>query len=78
MSAGENRDYLAGKPGVWLTAPDDRRGMKELIAGLADAKFAGAPRTFDRDHLRDELSYATRSMQFAAAVQAGIAAHRRR
>jgi hypothetical protein len=77
VSDGENRSYLAGKPGVWLTAPDDRQGMAEVVLQLAAAKFAGKPLSFDRSHLHEELSYAARASQFATVVQAGIA-HRRR
>jgi glycosyltransferase involved in cell wall biosynthesis len=69
---GENWDYLADKPGVWLVEPNDRQRMKEVIAELADAKFAGRARTFDRDHLREQLSYEARAAEFATVVRAGI------
>jgi hypothetical protein len=69
---GENWDYLADKPGVWLVEPDDRQRMAEVIVELAAAKFAGRPSTFDREHLREQLSYGARAAQFAAAVRAGI------
>jgi len=69
---GENWDYLAGKPGVWLVDPHDQRSMKELIVELADAKFAGRPRAFDREQLREQLSYDTRAVEFAAVIRAGI------
>jgi hypothetical protein len=68
VSPGENWTYLEDKPGVWLVAPDDRDGMKRVIDELAEAKFAGAPQTFDRSALRKELSYAKRAEQFAAVV----------
>jgi glycosyltransferase involved in cell wall biosynthesis len=67
---GENWDYLSGKPGVWLLAPDDRRGMSTVIAELAQAKLAGRPLSFDRSELTEELSYDTRADQFAAVVRA--------
>jgi Glycosyl transferase 4-like domain/Glycosyl transferases group 1 len=67
---GENWDYLSGKPGVWLLAPDDRRGMSAVIAELAQAKLAGRPLSFDRSELTEELSYDTRANQFAAVVRA--------
>jgi Glycosyl transferase 4-like domain len=70
---GENWDYLADKPGVWLLEPSDRQGMKELISGLAEAKFAGRAISFDRDHLLDQLSYEARAEEFAAVIDAGIA-----
>ena len=58
---GENWDYLAEEPGVWLVDPDDEQGMRAVIAELAQAKFAGAPLTFDRSHLREQLSYDARA-----------------
>lgn len=70
VSEGENRAYLADKPGVWLVEPDDREGMKRVLTALAEAKFAGKPRAFDRGSLRDELSYERRAQQLAAVVRA--------
>src|SRR5204862_3600793 len=35
LPRGENWDYLAGKPGVWLAAPDDDGAMHEAIVELA-------------------------------------------
>ncbi len=69
---GENWSYLEDRPGVWLVDPDDRDGMREAIVELAEAKFAGTPRTFDRERLEQELSYETRAKEFAAAIRAGI------
>lgn len=69
---GENWDYLAGKPGVWLVDPDDRARIGEVICELAEAKFSGAPRRFDRESMADELSYDVRAEEFAAAIHAGI------
>lgn len=69
---GENWDYLTDKPGVWLVEPDDGQGMKKAISELAAAKFAGSPRTFDRDHLQGQLSYDARAAEFATVVRAGI------
>ena len=69
---GENWDYLADKPGVWLVEPDDHQGMKQVIAELAEAKFAGRPPAFDRDHLHQQLSYDARAEEFASVVRAGI------
>jgi len=73
VPAGENWDYLEGKPGVWLLAPDDREAMLQAIVELAAAKLAGRPLRFDRGELQRELSYETRAKQFAAAINAGIA-----
>lgn len=73
---GENWDYLAGKDGVWLVAPDDETAMQEAIVELASAKFAGSPRKFPRDGLREELSYDTRAEQFAAVIRGALDARR--
>jgi hypothetical protein len=69
---GENWDYLEGRPGVWLVRPDDRESMKAIIAELAQAKFAGQARTFDREPLREELSYETRAQQFENVIRVAI------
>ena len=73
---GENWDYLAGKDGVWLLAPDDEAGMRDAIVELASAKFAGSPMAFPREDLREELSYDTRAEQFAAVIRDAIDARR--
>lgn len=70
---GENWDYLSGKPGVWLLAPDDEHGMSTVIAELARAKLAGSDLSFDRSALAEELSYDTRAREFADVVRAAIA-----
>lgn len=70
---GENWDYLADKPGVWLVDPDDGQRMKEIISELADAKLSGKAIAFDREHLREQLSYRARAEEFAEVLQAGIA-----
>ncbi len=70
---GENWDYLADKPGVWLVEPDDEPGMKAALLELVQAKAAGAPRSFDRTELRQELSYQTRAQEFAAVLRQAIA-----
>lgn len=70
---GENWDYLEGKPGVWLVAPDNERAMQEVVVELAAAKAAGAPRAFDRSDLREELSYDTRAEEFADVIRGAIA-----
>jgi glycosyltransferase involved in cell wall biosynthesis len=69
---GENWGYLEGKPGVWLVKPDDRESMKSVIAELAGAKFAGRALTFDRERLRQELSYETRADEFERVIRAAI------
>jgi glycosyltransferase involved in cell wall biosynthesis len=73
LPPGENRDYLADKPGVWLAAPDDAGALREAIVELASAKFAHDPRTFARERVHEEISYATRAGEFEAAIDAAIA-----
>ncbi len=72
LPRGENWDYLAGKPGVWLSAPDDAEALRDAVLELASAKFAGQPRTFARERVHDEISYAARAVEFDAAIRAGI------
>jgi hypothetical protein len=72
LPRGENWDYLADKPGVWLVEPHDRARMQEIIAELAQAKFAGSARAFDRGELAAELSYEGRAAEFDAVVNVGI------
>jgi hypothetical protein len=72
LPRGENWDYLAGKPGVWLAAPDDVGALQEAIVELAAAKFAGTPRTFAREQLREEISYTARAREFEDVIRAGI------
>jgi len=74
---GENWEYLADKPGVWLVEPDDERGMAEIVGELADAKFAGERRTYDRLRLREQISYETRASEFDGVIEAAIASPRR-
>ncbi len=78
LPPGENWDYLSGKPGVWLTAPDDVDAQRAAIVELAAAKFAGEPRTFAREQIHAEISYDARAEQFEAAIEAGIEHARRR
>lgn len=72
MPRGENWDYLTDKPGVWLVEPDDSQGMKEVIVELASAKLEGRPQRYERDHLREQLSYDTRATEFAAVLREAI------
>ena len=73
LPLGENRDYLADKPGVWLAAPDDAQRLREVVVELASAKFAGAARAFARAELREQISYANRAREFESAIAAAIA-----
>jgi hypothetical protein len=73
LPRGENWDYLADKPGVWLVGADDTERMRDVIVELAAAKFAGSPRTFDRARMHPQLSYDTRAAEFAVVIRAAIA-----
>ena len=72
VPSGENWDYLADKPGVWLVDPQDEQRMQAVITELARAKFSGRPPVFDRSELRAELSYETRARDFAAVIREAI------
>jgi hypothetical protein len=69
---GENWDYLADKPGVWLVDPADGARMKEIISELAAAKLAGNPIAVDRGHLREQLSYRTRAEEFSQVLATAL------
>jgi hypothetical protein len=69
---GENWDYLADKPGVWLVEPNDRQAMRSVIEQLVQAKRAGSPLSFDRSALQEQLSYTTRASEFARVIRAAI------
>jgi hypothetical protein len=70
---GENWDYLADKPGVWLAAPDDAPALGAAVEELAAAKFSGHAQTFAREREHREISYARRGEEFDAAIRAAIA-----
>lgn len=69
---GENWEYLDGRPGVWLAAPDDEAAMHDVVAQLAQAKLGGESVAVDRSELRDELSYDTRAREMGAVIRAAI------
>ncbi len=79
LPPGENWDYLADKPGVWLTEPDDADALRAAIVELAGAKFGDGMPAFARERVHEEISYASRARDFEAAIDAAIAhAHDRR
>jgi hypothetical protein len=66
---GENWDYYAGKPGVWLVAPDEVAAMAKAITEVCAAKIdRHQPLAFDRGAFRDDLSYAHRAEELAAVL----------
>jgi glycosyltransferase involved in cell wall biosynthesis len=78
LPAGENWDYLADKPGVWLAEPDDVDALRDVIVELVAAKFAGVPRTFARRAVHEQISYTARAREFEGAIEAGIERRRNR
>ncbi|MDY3558320.1 glycosyltransferase [Gemmata sp. JC673] len=67
---GENWDYYADKPGVFLVAPDDADGMARAITEVCEAKFdRRAPLAADRSGLRAELSYTHRAEELDAVLR---------
>jgi glycosyltransferase involved in cell wall biosynthesis len=72
VPAGENRDFLEGRAGVWLADPADEAAMARAIEPLVAQKLAGAAHSIDRSRERAELSYERRAEDFAAAIDAAI------
>lgn len=58
LPAGENRNYLAAAPGVFITDPFAVEAMKEILNNFITAKFDGRPTEIDRRRLREELNAA--------------------
>jgi glycosyltransferase involved in cell wall biosynthesis len=66
---GENWNYYADKPGVFLVAPDDVDGMARAITHVCELKFdRRQPLRIDRSALREELSYAHRSRELETVL----------
>ncbi len=72
LPRGENWDYLADKPGVWLTAPDDVAALRDAVLDLAAAKFAGRAQPVGREQIHREISYVARAVEFEAAIRSAI------
>lgn len=68
LPQGENWNYLAGQPGVYLVEPDDVVGMAEIITQLAARKFSGESLRVDRSDLQQQLSYGKRSEEFSQVL----------
>lgn len=64
VSKGECWDYLAGKPGVWLTLPSDIENMKNILQPLVREHLTGNIPRFDRSKLYYDVSYEHRAKQF--------------
>jgi glycosyltransferase involved in cell wall biosynthesis len=72
---GENWDYYADKPGVFLVLPDDVDAMARAITAVCEAKFdRRQPMTVDRSALRHELSYGHRAEELEAVLREVLSA----
>lgn len=71
---GENRNFLTGRPGVFLVDPSDVVAMANVIEQMAAQKFAGSSVRYDRRALSDELSYDGRAHHFAQVIRRVITA----
>ena len=72
VSAGENRDFLSGRPGVAVVDPADEEAMAEVLEPLVAEKLAGRTLAVDRSRERAELSYDARAREFEAAIEAAV------
>ena len=68
LPPGENREYLRGKPGVYITEPDGVSEMSQVISELAAAKFRGNPISVDRSGLQSALSEQSRARAFESLL----------
>jgi glycosyltransferase involved in cell wall biosynthesis len=74
VPAGENWDYYAARPGVFLVRPNDVAGMARAITAICEAKFDRREGlTVDRATLRQELSYAHRAAELEAVLEKVLA-----
>ena len=64
LPPGENREFFAGRAGVFITAPDDVDAIAEVLRQVLDAKRAGRPLRFDRSASVDEFTSARRAERF--------------
>lgn len=69
LPPGENREYLADKPGVFRVSPTDEDAMADVISTLATRAFAGAPLSVDRTALRPRLNSTARAQAFASVLR---------
>jgi hypothetical protein len=65
LPLGENRKYLADKPGVYLTAPRDVDAMAEVIERVAANALSGHPPRIDRSELQLRIDSTSRAAAFA-------------
>jgi len=73
LPPGENRKYLADKPGVHLIAPRDVDAMAEVIEHIADRALQGAPQRIDRSALQSQIDSASRAAAFEQLLEEVVA-----
>jgi hypothetical protein len=70
LPPGENREYLQGQPGVWITAPDDIEAMTSALQEIAAvAQAAAGWARFDRSHLLTQVGYPELARQFEGILR---------
>lgn len=74
LPPGENTEYLADKPGVYLTDPWDVDGMADVLTTLAGRTFAGEDLSVDRRALRAELLSTRRAQAFEDVLRTVVPA----
>jgi hypothetical protein len=61
---GENRAFLTGQPGVWITAPTDVPAMAATLTELIAQKSRGTLGPYPRPEIRSQLNYTARTAEF--------------
>ena len=69
LPPGENRTYLADKPGVTLVEPSDIEAMSRAIEDAASMYFAGEDLQVDRSALKPELLSTSRAEAFERVLK---------
>jgi len=69
LPPGENREYLEGRPGVYLAEPMDVDAMTNVIERLATRFFGGDPICVDRHTTWSEIDSTKRKKEFRAVVE---------
>jgi glycosyltransferase involved in cell wall biosynthesis len=69
---GENREFLVGKPGVYLVEPRDCAAMADVVERLAADVFGGHPQRIDRTELQAGLTNRSRALAFAEVLESVV------
>jgi hypothetical protein len=73
LPAGENREYLQGQPGVWITEPHDVNAMTHALQEIEIAtQAAGGCLRFSRDHLLKHVGYAELTREFETVLRSAL------